>query len=52
VQIVEDQHEGALTRCVLEQARDGAEKGAEAVRTALEMADLFQQLRATAQASK
>jgi len=43
---------GVLAVDDLEQARDGAEKGAEAVRTALEMADLFQQLRATAQASK
>ena len=43
---------GVLAVDDLEQARDGADKGAEAVRTALEMADLFQQLRATAQASK
>jgi 6,7-dimethyl-8-ribityllumazine synthase len=43
---------GVLAVDDLEQARDGAAKGAEAVRTALEMADLFQQLRATAQASK
>jgi len=43
---------GVLAVDDLEQARNGADKGAEAVRTALEMADLFQQLRATAQASK
>jgi 6,7-dimethyl-8-ribityllumazine synthase len=33
-------------------AEDAVERGAEAVRNALEMADLFQQLRATAQAAK
>jgi 6,7-dimethyl-8-ribityllumazine synthase len=43
---------GVLAVDDLEQAQNGADKGAEAVRTALEMADLFQQLRATAQASK
>jgi 6,7-dimethyl-8-ribityllumazine synthase len=34
----------------LQQAMARADKGAEAVRTALEMADVFSQLRATAQA--
>ena len=43
---------GLLAVDDVQQALDGAEKGAEAVRTALEMADLFQQLRATAQAAK
>jgi 6,7-dimethyl-8-ribityllumazine synthase len=41
---------GVLTVDTLEQAIARAEKGAEAVRTALQMADLFSQLRATAQA--
>lgn len=41
---------GVLTVDTLEQAIARADKGAEAVRTALEMADLFSQLRATAQA--
>src|SRR5437764_1963202 len=35
---------------VLTEAGDAAERGTEAVRTALEMADVFQQLRATAKA--
>jgi 6,7-dimethyl-8-ribityllumazine synthase len=41
---------GVLTTDTLEQAVARADKGAEAVRTALEMADVFSQLRATAQA--
>ena len=41
---------GVLTVDTLQQALARADKGAEAVRTALEMADLFSQLRATAQA--
>jgi 6,7-dimethyl-8-ribityllumazine synthase len=41
---------GVLTVDTLQQAMARADKGAEAVRTALEMADLFSQLRATAQA--
>jgi 6,7-dimethyl-8-ribityllumazine synthase len=41
---------GVLTVENLQQALARADKGAEAVRTALEMADLFSQLRATAQA--
>jgi 6,7-dimethyl-8-ribityllumazine synthase len=41
---------GVLTVNTLEQAIARADKGAEAVRTALEMADVFSQLRATAQA--
>ena len=40
---------GVLTVDTLQQAMDRAEKGAEAVRTALEMADVFQQLRVNAQ---
>jgi 6,7-dimethyl-8-ribityllumazine synthase len=43
---------GVLAVNDVRQALDGGEKGAEAVRTALEMADLFQQLRETAQATK
>ncbi|HTZ06168.1 MAG TPA: 6,7-dimethyl-8-ribityllumazine synthase [Gaiellaceae bacterium] len=39
---------GVLTVDTLEQAEARADKGAEAVRTALEMADLFAQLRASA----
>jgi 6,7-dimethyl-8-ribityllumazine synthase len=42
---------GVLTTNNLEQAMARADKGAEAVRTALEMADLFNQIRATAKAS-
>jgi 6,7-dimethyl-8-ribityllumazine synthase len=42
---------GVLTTDNLEQAMARADKGAEAVRTALEMADLFTQLRATAKAN-
>jgi 6,7-dimethyl-8-ribityllumazine synthase len=42
---------GVLTTDNLEQAMARADKGAEAVRTALEMADLFNQLRATAKAN-
>jgi 6,7-dimethyl-8-ribityllumazine synthase len=42
---------GVLTTNTLEQAMARADKGAEAVRTALEMADLFSQLRATAKAA-
>jgi 6,7-dimethyl-8-ribityllumazine synthase len=38
-----------LTVNEIEQAWERADKGAEAVRTALEMADLFAQLRAAAQ---
>ena len=41
---------GVLTVDTLQQAMARADKGAEAVRTALEMADVFSQLRATAQA--
>jgi 6,7-dimethyl-8-ribityllumazine synthase len=41
---------GVLTCENLQQALARADKGAEAVRTALEMADVFSQLRATAQA--
>jgi len=41
---------GVLTVDSLQQAMSRAEKGAEAVRSALEMADLFAQLRATAKA--
>jgi 6,7-dimethyl-8-ribityllumazine synthase len=39
---------GVLTVDTLEQAMDRIDKGADAVRTALEMADLFSQLRETA----
>jgi 6,7-dimethyl-8-ribityllumazine synthase len=39
---------GVLTTDTVEQAESRVDKGAEAVRTALEMADLFVQLRATA----
>jgi 6,7-dimethyl-8-ribityllumazine synthase len=42
---------GVLTCDTLQQAMSRADKGAEAVRTALEMADVFSQLRATAQAA-
>jgi len=42
---------GVLTTENLDQAMARSDKGAEAVRTALEMADLFVQLRATAKAS-
>jgi len=42
---------GVLTTDNLEQAMSRVDKGAEAVRTALEMADVFNQLRATAKAS-
>jgi 6,7-dimethyl-8-ribityllumazine synthase len=42
---------GVLTTDTLEQAMARADKGAEAVRTALEMADLFSRLRASAKAS-
>jgi 6,7-dimethyl-8-ribityllumazine synthase len=42
---------GVLTVENLEQAMARADKGAEAVRTALEMADVFAQLRATAQSA-
>ncbi|HXY79984.1 MAG TPA: 6,7-dimethyl-8-ribityllumazine synthase [Gaiellaceae bacterium] len=41
---------GVLTTDTLEQALARADKGAEAVRTALEMADVFAQLRASARA--
>jgi 6,7-dimethyl-8-ribityllumazine synthase len=41
---------GVLTCDTLQQAMARVDKGAEAVRTALEMADVFSQLRATAQA--
>jgi 6,7-dimethyl-8-ribityllumazine synthase len=41
---------GVLTVDSLQQALARADKGAEAVRTALEMADVFSHLRATAQA--
>ena len=37
---------------ITDATENAAERGAEAVRNALEMADLFQQLRATAQAAK
>jgi 6,7-dimethyl-8-ribityllumazine synthase len=40
---------GVLTLAEAEQAEDRLEKGAEAVRTGLEMADVFAQLRAAAQ---
>ncbi len=43
---------GVLTVDTQEQAEARVEKGAEAVRTALEMADLFAQLRAAAQAGR
>jgi 6,7-dimethyl-8-ribityllumazine synthase len=42
---------GVLTTDTLEQAMARTDKGGEAVRTALEMADLFNQIRATAKAS-
>jgi 6,7-dimethyl-8-ribityllumazine synthase len=42
---------GVLTVDTVEQAEARIDKGGEAVRTALEMADLFTQLRATAQAT-
>lgn len=42
---------GVLTCDTLQQAMDRAGKGAEAVRTALEMADVFSQLRASAKAA-
>lgn len=42
---------GVLTTDTLEQAMARVDKGAEAVRTALEMVDLFAQLRASAKAS-
>ncbi|MGH2934645.1 MAG: 6,7-dimethyl-8-ribityllumazine synthase [Gaiellaceae bacterium] len=41
---------GVLTTDTLQQAMSRVNKGAEAVRTALEMSDLFNQLRATAKA--
>ena len=41
---------GVLTTDTLQQAMSRVNKGAEAVRTALEMSDLFNQLRATARA--
>jgi 6,7-dimethyl-8-ribityllumazine synthase len=43
---------GVLTVDTIEQARARVDKGAEAVRTALEMADIFAQLRAAAQAAR
>ena len=43
---------GVVTTDTLEQALGRVDKGAEAVRTALEMADVFSQLRSTAQASR
>jgi len=43
---------GVLTVESTEQAEARVDKGAEAVRTALEMADLFAQLRASAQAAQ
>jgi 6,7-dimethyl-8-ribityllumazine synthase len=43
---------GVLTVESAEQAEARVDKGAEAVRTALEMADLFAQLRASAQAAQ
>ena len=42
---------GVLTTNTLDQAMARADKGAEAVRTALEMADIFNQLRASAKAA-
>jgi 6,7-dimethyl-8-ribityllumazine synthase len=42
---------GVLTCDTLQQAMDRSDKGAEAVRTALEMADVFTQLRASAKAA-
>ena len=42
---------GVLTTDTLEQATARADKGGEAVRTALEMADLFSQIRSAAQSS-
>ena len=42
---------GVLTCDTLQQAMDRCDKGAEAVRTALEMADVFSQLRAFAKAA-
>jgi 6,7-dimethyl-8-ribityllumazine synthase len=42
---------GVLTTDTLEQAMARSEKGGQAVRTALEMADLFSQIRSAAQAS-
>ena len=42
---------GVLTCDTLQQAMDRSDKGAEAVRTALEMADVFSQLRASAKAA-
>jgi len=42
---------GVLTCDTLQQAMDRADKGAEAVRSALEMADVFTQLRASAKAA-
>ena len=42
---------GVLTTDTLEQAEARTDKGAEAVRSALEMADLFNQIRASAKAS-
>jgi 6,7-dimethyl-8-ribityllumazine synthase len=42
---------GVLTVDTVEQAEARIDKGGEAVRTALEMADLFSHLRATAQAT-
>jgi len=41
---------GVLTCDTREQAEERVEKGAEAVRTALEMADVFAQVRASARA--
>jgi 6,7-dimethyl-8-ribityllumazine synthase len=41
---------GVLTTDTIEQARERVDKGAEAVRTALEMADVFSRLRGTAAA--
>jgi 6,7-dimethyl-8-ribityllumazine synthase len=43
---------GVLTVDTIDQARARVDKGAEAVRTALEMADIFAQLRAAAQAAR
>ena len=43
---------GVLTTDTLEQALARADKGAEAVRTALEMADVFSQLRSAVQAAR
>jgi 6,7-dimethyl-8-ribityllumazine synthase len=42
---------GVLTTDTLQQAMDRVDRGADAVRTTLEMADLFNQIRATAKAS-